>query len=188
MPKQDQQIKDLKEISIVIDDWDDIFSDFDPRPLSEKVLSEDFIFELKKRYFETRSGKFMLTILAPKSLENEGQQKAVVSRLKKHFKHLSLQALKEINSIKRRGAIFVAFGILSLGLLTFITYSRFFSDLAIELIGIVLMPLGWFGIWEGFSKIVESSPILSHDEALFRKLSKANYQFRFIEDTGTAPA
>ena len=58
MGTTEQRLRDLKEIGIVIDSWDDVFSDFDPRPLSERTVSGDFVDELKKRYKETRRGRF----------------------------------------------------------------------------------------------------------------------------------
>jgi len=54
--KFQQRVKDLKEIAIVIDTWDDVFSDFDPSPLNERTVSGDFVEELKKRYRETQRG------------------------------------------------------------------------------------------------------------------------------------
>ena len=48
------------------------------------------------------------------------------------------------------------------------------------------MPLGWFGIWEGFSKIIDTSPRVIQEEILFNKLSKANYQFKHIEEDKVA--
>ena len=60
--KQAQRIEDLKEIAVVIDTWDDIFSDFDPRPLNERTVSGDFIEELRKRYRETPRGDLVISI------------------------------------------------------------------------------------------------------------------------------
>lgn len=182
MKEAEQRIKDIKEVSIAIDTWDDIFSDFDPRPLEERALSEDFISELKKRYRETRKGIFLITIYAPVSLKDDKSEKIVVQRLKRFFKHRSLQRQKELNRIRIRGIIFVMTGICFLGFLTMVTYFRFFSKLAIEILGIILMPLGWFGVWEGFSKIVDTSPIFIQEEILFDKLSKADYRFKYIEE------
>ncbi|MBN1871740.1 MAG: hypothetical protein JW800_04115 [Candidatus Omnitrophica bacterium] len=181
----DQRIKDIKEVSIAIDDWDDIFSDFDPRPLGERALSEDFIAELKKRYRETRKGTFLVNIFAPISLKDEKSEKVVAQRLKKYFRHRFLQRQKEINRIRLKGGIYVSIGIVFLGFLTLATYFRYFSDLTIELLGIILMPLGWFGVWEGFSKIVDTSPIFIHEEILFDKLSKGQFKFLYIEPGGT---
>jgi len=182
MDKSSQRIKDIKEIDIAIDTWDDIFSDFDPRPLNERTLSEDFIFELRKRYRETRKGDFIIIIYAPISLKDAKSESMVIQRLKKHFKHRYLQRQKEINRIRIRGVIFVLLGICFLTFLTLAAYFKMFSQLAIDTLGIVVMPLGWFGIWEGFSKIVDTSPKYLQEEMLFSKLSKAQYRFKFIEE------
>ncbi|MFH1995794.1 MAG: hypothetical protein ABIJ27_02210 [Candidatus Omnitrophota bacterium] len=179
--QQDQRIKDIKEISLAIDSWDDVFSDFDPRPLSERALSEDFIAELRKRYRESRRGTFLITMFAPIAMKDEKTVKSVIQRLKSHFKHRALQSRSQIAGIRARGVIFVAAGILSLGFLTLITYYKSFSVLAIELSGIVLMPLGWFGVWEGFSKIVDTSSTVIQEEKLFNKLSKAAYRVNYLE-------
>jgi len=181
-----QRIKDIKEISIAIDTWDDIFSDFDPRPLNIRALSEDFIAELKKRYRETRKGNFFVTIYAPISLKNSESEKTVVQRLKKYFKHRSIQRQKEIGRIRKRGIMFVIMGICFLGFLTIITYFQLYRELTIEILSIIFMPLGWFGIWEGFSKIVDTSPMFIQEEILFNKLSKAKYQFKHIEEDNAA--
>lgn len=182
MAQIEQRIKDIKEISIAIDTWDDIFSDFDPRPLSDREISEDFIAELKKRYRETKMGNYLVTIYAPVALKDDKAEKTVIQRLKRHFKYQSLQRQKELNAIRLRGVIFVIFGIACLGFLTLITFLQRFSELTIEILGIIFMPLGWFGIWEGFSKIVDTSPIFLQEEILFNKLSKADYRFRYLDE------
>jgi hypothetical protein len=177
-----QRIKDFAEIAIVIDTWDDVFSDFDPRPLNERTVSGDFITELKKRYRETRRGDFIITICAPLNLKDEKSERMVTQRLKKHFSHGYLQKKKELGNMRLRGTIFVLIGVGSLTFLTLATYFKFLSPLARELSAIVLMPLGWFGFWEGLSKLIDTSPVFIQEEALFRKLSKATYQFKYFPE------
>lgn len=180
--KDDQKIKTIREISIVIDDWDDIFSDFDPRPLEDRAFSEDFIYELKRRYRESKTGRLFVLICAPISLKDEKSERIVIQRLKREFKREALQKHKLIFQIRLRGVIFVIFGICFLGTLTMITYYEFLSKFATEMLGIILMPMGWFGIWEGFSKIVDTSPKFIQDEIFFEKISKADYKFKYLYD------
>lgn len=177
-----QRIQDLKEIAVVIDTWDDIFSDFDPRPLNERTVSGDFVEELKKRYRETRKGEFVIVIYAPVSLKNKESEQMVARHLKEHFHHTSLRKKKVINLIRIRGAIFVGVGICSLGFLTIATYFKFLSVLTTEILAIVLMPLGWFGFWEGLSKLIDTSPAFIQEEILFDKLSRATFLFKYIEE------
>ena len=72
----------------------------------------------------------------------------------------------------------------NLGFLTLATYFKFMGDLALQISGIVFMPLGWFGIWEGLSKLIDTSPVVIRDSKLFEKLQKATYHFKYI-DSGT---
>jgi hypothetical protein len=178
----EQREKDLREIAIVIDTWDDIFSDFDPRPLNERMVSGDFVTELRKRYKETRLGNFLITIYASPSLKNTDSERIVNKRLKQHFRQKFLRKKKTLNHIRIRGTIFVIVGICSLSFLTLATYYKFLHALTIQLLEIILMPLGWFGLWEGFSKLIDTSPVLIEDEALYEKLSKAKYDFKYISD------
>lgn len=174
-----EQIKELNEISLAIDSWDDVFSDFDPSPLEHRVLSEDFLIELKKHYRETPRGNFIITIYAPVALKDDVSERLVVKRLKQYFKFRHLTAQKEVNVCVKKGIVFVIGGIGFLSSLTLITYYQLFTKLVIELLSIVFMPLGWFGIWEGFSRIIEPAPFLKQDLELFNKLSKATFKFRY---------
>jgi len=182
MVKPEYRIKDLKEISIAIDTWDDIFSDFDPRPVSERVVSEDFIFELKRRYREVHADAFVITICAPLVLKDTVAERKVIMRLKMHFRQRYLRRKKEIRRIRIRGGIFVLIGISSLSFLTLAMYFEFFPELTIELLSIPFMPLGWFGIWEGLSKLIDTSPAFIQEEVLFDRLSRTNYRFKYIEE------
>ena len=64
--------------------------------------------------------------------------------------------------------------------LALLTYYKKLDTLMLEIIGIVFMPLGWFGIWEGFSKIVDLPFKLESDTQVYRKLSRAAYKFEYI--------
>jgi len=175
-------IKELREIAIAIDTWDDVFSDFDPRPLSERALSEDFIIELKQRYRETNKGDFIVIICAPQALNDKKSERMVAKRLKRHFLHRALLRKKANVRIRLRGVIFVLCGICFLSFLTLAAYYKIFSDLVLNIISIVVMPLGWFGIWEGFSKIVDITPAFLNEEVFYAKLAKAQYRFQYITD------
>ena len=177
---EEQKMKGIREISIVIDDWDDIFSDFDPRPLEERAFSEDFIFELKKRYRETKTGRILISICVPLTFKDEKSEKIVIQRLKREFKREGLHRRKIILEIRMRGGVFVTLGICFLSVLTMLKYFQVLSPLSTDLVAIILMPLGWFGIWEGLSKIVDTSPKFIQEQIFFEKLGRAEYNFKYL--------
>lgn len=52
-------------ISLILDSYDDIFSDFDPRPFSEKALSDDFLVECKRAARDKDRSVVELKLLVP---------------------------------------------------------------------------------------------------------------------------
>lgn len=174
-----EHIRDIQEISIAIDSWDDIFSDFDPSPLEQRVLSEDFLSELRKRYRETQLGNYVITLYAPITFKDDNTERIVIKRLKQYFKFRFLALTKELNHHRAKGGLFIVLGVVALGIMSMVTFLELLSQLPIELLGIVLVPLGWFGIWEGFSRIIEPAPKLTQELELYNKLAKVTIKFKY---------
>jgi hypothetical protein len=180
-----QRLADMNAISIAIDSYDDIFSDFDPRDITQRDLSEDFIIELTRRHRQDIKGKYDVVLLAPKAIEDPVAEKKITSRLNRYFGQKYRRYAKSIKELRIRGAIYIALGMAVLIALALLTYYKKFATLTLEIIGIVFMPLGWFGIWEGFSKIVDIPFKLGSDTQVYRKLSRAAYKFEYIGQTKT---
>lgn len=60
-PVPKQSLLELAEVSILLDSYDDIFSDFDPSAYSERTLSDDFIIQAKKN-FRNKSGNKKISL------------------------------------------------------------------------------------------------------------------------------
>jgi len=182
MPEENikQRLDDINAISIAIDTYDDIFSDFDPRDILDRDLSEDFINELNHRHRQTPKGKYDVVLVAPKAIEDQAVEKKIVSRLNKYFHQKYLRYKKSIDEIRIRGGLYVVSGMAVLSVLTLLGYYRKLDTLTLELVALLFMPLGWFGIWEGFSKMVDLPFRLSNDTQVYKRLSKASYKFEYI--------
>lgn len=178
------QIKDFQEITVAIDTLDDIFSDFDPRPLAQRALSEDFLKEIKKFCRETPIGRLTVVFLGPVSLKDEltknFQEKAIINHFHQEFKKRASENNKIIQNLRGTGFLYILFGMSLLLVLTFLGYKKIISVLSLEVLGVLLMPLGWFGVWEGFSKIVDTPYRLKEEAVMYAKLSKAQYTFKFL--------
>ncbi len=176
-----QRLADLQEMSIAIDTFEDIFSDFDPRDYTKRDLSDDLLNELKHRYKEAKSGQFEVIFHAPKMIHDETKEKIIVQRIKNHFRHIANQNKKDIDSLRRRGLLYIGVGVVILALFTFANYHDWLSDLNLEILGVLFVPLGWFGVWEGFSKVVDIPWKLTDEQNFNLKMTKANYQFKFLQ-------
>src|ERR1035438_1154396 len=106
-----QRIIASHEVSIWLDSYDDIFSDFDPRPYSERSLSDDFITEAKKVSREKLLKINELNLLITENKRNAEQETIIIKNLHanftRHYDYLHHQSIK----IKRKGIMFILIGI-----------------------------------------------------------------------------
>jgi hypothetical protein len=180
-----QRLDNINAISIAIDTYDDIFSDFDPRDISQRDLSEDFIIELMRRHRQTPQGRYDITLVAPKSIEAHEAEKKIVSRLNKYFHLKYVRYMKRIREIRLTGVLYIAGGMAILvALALHLNYVKDPNSITPTILGIMFTPIGWFGMWEGFSKIVEIPFKLANDTEAYKRLSKASYKFEYIGEEG----
>jgi hypothetical protein len=106
-----KEVVNLKEgnIGLVLDSYEDIFSDFDPRPYSVKQLSDDFLSECKKASVD-KNKELELRFLIPKNKRNSNHEYEIRKRLRNHFQKHFKEKEKEIRQIKRNGLIWFILG------------------------------------------------------------------------------
>ncbi len=171
-----KEIINKAEISLVLDTYDDIFSDFDPRPYSERALSEDFLAEAKKAARDKRTG-IELRFLIPKAVKNATHEELIRTRLKNHFrKHHRL--IREELSVRGRNAVAlvvvgVVIGVADVLLLSVNDLNAILKD-AIQ---IILTPASWYTIWTGFDRLMIKPKGDVADELFYRKMMDAQITF-----------
>lgn len=160
-------------ISLILDSYDDIFSDFDPRAYSYRSLSDDFLFECKKAVRD-KHGKFELRLLIPRNKHNHVEEIKIIKRLKDHFQKHFNEKKKELNSIKLSGFIWFILGaiIMAFGA-NFLKHEGFFESLIV----IISEPAGWFFFWEGLRKIFIDVKEKSQDYTFYQKMMHCNIMF-----------
>ncbi len=161
----------LQSVSIAIDSYDDIFSDFDPSPYATRLLSEDFLRELKRHYVENRHGEFIITFTLPKSARTEKTETLVRKRIKDYFS-LHLQKLKkDMDKSSRSGLIRVVGGILFDILLFAI------PALQSPVIVTILSTLSLYLLWSGYENLFEIPSKFKSKQRFFEKFVSAKYNF-----------
>ncbi len=162
-------------ISLILDTYNDIFSDFDPRSYSERALSDDFLVECKRatRNKDLEMG-FELRLLIPKSRRDLNDELKIKQRLRLHFHKHFKEKHEEIRSIKREGISWVAIGLIFIFLATIIyAYKGFLFNLLF----VVLEPAGWFTLWSGLDKIFINSKEKKPELDFYKKMANAKIVF-----------
>jgi hypothetical protein len=166
----------LSEISLWLDGYDDIFSDFDPRPYSERALSDDFLMESKKAAREKTTGTIDLKFLIPSALRDTKLEEVIRKRLHEHFRKHHRMLENEVRAIRRSGVLtaFLGFGMMMVSTYLRSTES---ADLISQFMFVVLEPGGWFVTWFGLDQIFYASRQKKPDLEFYSKMSKCEIHF-----------
>ncbi len=130
-------------ISMWLDDYDDLFSDFDPRPYEEKVLSDDFLNEYHHMLKEKKEGGFELNLLVPHAVRNEKDEETIKKRLRSYFKNNEREYKFKITKKVKNGAILAVIGFSLMLLSAFLLYFHY-SSLVSKMVVVIIDPAGWF--------------------------------------------
>ncbi|MBI3306047.1 hypothetical protein HYZ82_02860 [Candidatus Nomurabacteria bacterium] len=166
------------EISLKLEQYNDIFSDFDIRSLNKRALSVDFLDEIKRATSEMKDENIEMVLHMPEKDRKEYEEGIIKERLATHFKrhfHL-LQAEKK--KILKTGVGMVILGIFSM-IIAAVLYSRddgsFFSSFLI----IFFEPAAWFLWWEGLDQIIFNSKNINPNLYFYRKMMNAHKNIHF---------
>ncbi len=176
MKREDEKMMKMSEVSLWLYNYDDIFSDFDPRPFSERALSEDFLTEAKKIMKEKASGQLELKFSVPAKLRNSEKEKTIKKRLKEHFRKHSILLKNEKAGMMRKGILMAVFGLGMMFLAAYLKYinsSQFFY----MLLFVILEPSGWFITWYGFDGIWNTYSKMNPEVEFYKNMTNAEISF-----------
>ena len=163
-------------ISLILDSYNDIFSDFDPRPFSERALSDDFLLECKRAAHDKQE-QLELILSMPKNKRRLSDELKIKKRLKEHFKKHFLEEEKERQKIKRAGFGWIAIGFIAVVVAIMIRAFRE-STVVNSVVEPLLVIPGWFAIWEGLSKIFIKAKEANPDYTFYKKTANVSITFR----------
>ena len=164
------------EISVWLDTYDDIFSDFDSRPYSERALSDDFLAEMKRASRDKPSGNIELNLLIPAKNKSFAHEALVRGRMKEHFKKHYLRMHNEIKATRKKGGWLTMIGMVMMLGATYLVSLKWETFLG-HLSMIILEPGGWFLMWTGLEHVFYRWEQKKPELEFYEKMSKAEVVF-----------
>jgi hypothetical protein len=163
-------------ISLALDSYDDIFSDFDRRPFATRALSVDFLHEAKRAAVDKKEG-LQLNLLVPRDKRDFRIEAVIKTRLKEHFTRHFLLLKKERTSITRKGLALCLAGIILMLVAGYVILTIPEDAKLHTFLLILLEPAGWFFFWEGLDLVVFKPRDSSKELDFYRKLSRSEIKF-----------
>lgn len=164
------------EVSMWLDSYSDIFSDFDSRPFQERMLSDDFISEAKKACKEKNSTISAFTLLLPAGIRNEQDEKRIAARLNGYFNHAYRQLHAEASDVKRKGLYFVLAGIALMMVASYVSFLKS-EKYFVHILLVLFEPAGWFMLWAGLDHLIYSSQKIKKDLKFYSIMINTHIEF-----------
>jgi hypothetical protein len=163
-------------ISLILDGYDDIFSDFDPRPFEHRALSDDFLLECRKAARDKDEFDLELRLLAPKEKRSLESEVKIKHRLHEHFTKHHREQEAALRRHRQKGALMVAFGIACFAMTVYIS-TRALSPVALQTLTFLFEPAGWFLMWEGLYQLFFGVKEKENDYQFYRKMAGLHITF-----------
>ncbi len=181
-PEEKKPATFLNFVNIALDSYDDIFSDFDQSPYSTRILSDDFLKEVQKRYSERQRGGFEIRFTISDKLRNAKTEAVIKKRLKDYFDKLLKNTEYELNKKRRKGIVYIAAGFTLLATQMYLAASNGDNGFLVRLLEILLVPAGWYGMFEGIGNLLEIPAPFESQQKFYKKMKEANYVFMSEEE------
>jgi hypothetical protein len=174
-----ENVSSSHDISIWLDTYNDIFSDFDPRPYSNRTLSDDFLIQVKKVSHEKKGLVKELKLSLPNNVRDTEQESVIVKKLHKHFKKNHQHYSQTFKSLRLKGLLFALIGVIAMLTASYVSIQRSDSFL-MHAILVIFEPAGWFLVWWGLETIFYTSKAEKKELEFYTKLSKSKISFYSI--------
>ena len=159
------------EISILLDTYDDVFSDFDPRPYARRALSDDFLQEAKKAALD-KNETIELRFLIPHRARRTELESMIRQRLHEHFKRHHELLLLEMRKTRQQGLLMIFLGILTIALASYVSFQAS-ESFFMHFLLVVLEPAGWFTAWTGMEELYAISRKTNPELSFYAKMTRA---------------
>ncbi len=171
--------EDTQEISLRLEHYDDIFSDFDMRPYSKRALSVDFIDEIRRASLDKNEDGIELSLCVPESERSESHEMTIKERLGRHFeKHYGL-LLRQKRKKFVQSVFMMTLGVIAMVFATFILSRNPAHDLLLSFLVVFLEPAAWFLLWEGADNILFASREINPELSFYRKMFASHQNIHF---------
>jgi len=165
----------MSEISIITDDYEDVFSDFDPRSFEVRELSDDFIREVK-RASKQKGDHVELRVMVPKARRNQQMEDVIRHRISAHFKDGLHHVHSQLSKMRNKSIWYIAAGMVLMLLATYVASLDTQSFLS-KFLFVFFEPAGWFIFWTGLEILFVKMADKNDDHEFYRKLANSEITF-----------
>ncbi len=164
------------QVGLSIDSYDDLFSDFDPRSYKERQLSEDFLAELRRFFFDKNPESLDMVLLIPARQRNSTSETIIKRRLHIYFHKKNREIAASVKHTKSRNWTKVAISVL-LMVCTGYLATKAGQIVWMNIVKVIVEPASWFLFWTSLEQLQNSRRSGERELNYFQRLSECKIVF-----------
>jgi len=169
----------MVELSLWLDTYDDIYSDFDSRNYLKRRISEDFIDELRMSLKYRKDQPDALILMLPGSQRHADIEKEITISIREQIKERLNMLLEKVRNILVRGLLLLCAGLFLMGISAFVTLKNPGGYLPL-LLRISLEPASWFMLWTGLDLLIYDYRKTRKEKLFYDILTSMKVHFKDI--------
>ena len=166
----------MADLNLWLDEYTDLYSDFDPRNYQKRRISEDFITELRLAVRQGEEIPNTLVLAMPAAKRDTGTEDIIAGSLKASFVNYKRFHSEEYRRITRKGLLLSFIGVAAMIINLYIV-TKSGDTFLYSAIRILLEPAGWFLLWTGLDTLYYELGKKRKERLFFRKLSGMDIRF-----------
>lgn len=171
----------MNELSLWLDSYDDIYSDFDSRHYLKRRVSEDFLYELRNALRYKKEKINDLFLLLPSERRDEMSEKIIIDSLQDFFREQHRYAGDKCRCKFYSGLWLLIAGVIVMSVNSFIGYRTGRDTFPLNALQVLLEPAGWFLIWAAMDFLFYDYKDLLKERNFYRELAAMAIHFRSSE-------
>jgi len=170
----------MAALELWLDDYSDIYSDFDSRLYTKRRVSEDFVEELKRAFAHRDEFTTDLVLRIPVEKRDQSQEPFITESLYTFFKKRR-SAYELMFNKKRAGSwLMLLAGILVMGAGSVVTFTIEHSVIS-QVLRVILEPGGWFFVWTGMDSLFYDLKGIKKEKKFYTDMATLHWHFRPVE-------
>ncbi|MFZ5630344.1 MAG: hypothetical protein ACOY5B_14535 [Spirochaetota bacterium] len=174
--KHQKLLSHSSHVGLAIDEYDDLFSDFDPRPFPERELSEDFLTELR-RFFYHKSPEYLdIVLLIPAKRRHNRDEEVVKKRLHIYFQKKYRETQKGLKHATLWNLLRVLLA-MSIMIVTGFLAVHAGQVLWRNILKVMLEPASWWLFWTSIDNLMATRRKVHDELQYFHRLAECKIVF-----------
>jgi hypothetical protein len=158
-----------RDISIWLDKYEDLFSNFDAANLKARALSNSFLAEIHKLVHAGEAGNIELKFNIMLDQPNAEAETFITENIHSYFARRAETARYDKRVILRRGWIYTILGF-AINTILIALGQTWDTELAVKGVELMATPIGWFLVWNGldlvFVQAKKEQPVIDFNQKM----------------------